>query len=535
MTRQITVLWVVLFATMGAAPAYSQTSLGDELGKLAQLKLEEMQVDWRKTVQQHILFCRNTAAADRALRQLATVGADPSGAAALAAAGLETTRLDKRKEEKVAFVDMLNWRDGVPNLEFKLAPKSAVWQKAPVAQVTKTAEFSWLHWTSLWEFLERYESTGSGYWISELRVRQNFSDMRYVMGVVGLSALSHADDKKALRARDREVLAAIKGWVAADKGVEHPRRVLREMCPAPSFAAIPSLSAHRLFREVLLRVSRLSMAHAGEPGTPANDPVRLFEMSVGANLGGEYGAGQGQVTVFVAHGPVLGLLVKELAAVPCLHDLKIGRYSVQTTGKLTGWVQMAVSFNFGCQRVECYPDSLRRALDPRCQEVKDISSESQFETAYAYLQRRISRGPLAAAREVEPATGADDKKTRWVREQELVKAEDAWTYQVDTDYLHSQSSDAVMATRPYRFFSMRDQRSGQPRGVKVMGVKAGTLLHVLGVRSKDVLVSVGDRKLGNSQAAVELIQALSDARRGETVALTLERRGVIRTLQWNLR
>ena len=535
MTRQITVLWVVLVVTVGAAPAYSQTSLSDELGKLAQMKLEDMQVDWRKTVQQHILFCRNTAAADHALRQLATVGADPSRAAVKAAAGLETTRLDKRKQEKVSFVDMLNWREGATNAEFTLAPKSAVWQMAPVTQVTRTAEFRWLHWTSLWEFLERYESSGSGYWISDLRLRQNISDMRYVMGVLGLSALSRENDKKALRARDRKVLAGIKGWVEADKGVQRPGSVLREICPSPSFASIPALSAHRLFREVMLRVSRLSVAHAGEPGTPANDPVRLFEMSVGADVGGEYGAGKGQVTVFVAHGPVLGLLVGELAAVPCVHDLKIGRHSVQTTGKLTGWVQMTVSFNFGCQRVECYPDSLRRALDPRCQEVKDISSESQFETAYAYLQRRISRGPLAAAREVEPATGADDKKTRWVREQELVKAEDAWTYQVDTDFLHSQSSDAAMATRPYRFFSMRDQRSGQPRGVKVMGVKAGTLLHVLGVRSKDVLISVGDDKLGNSQAAVELIQALSDARRGETVVLTLERRGVVRTLQWNLR
>lgn len=534
MARYTTVSVVLLAVALASVPGLCQTPLQKELEVLAGRNLEGLEPDWRAALQEHLVYCVRMAAADAESRRIATVKADPEKAAVNAAGGLETYRLVQRLEEKVALSDMFVWKGDADFTQFSLARKSKLWLSDPLFRVDRSAEFRWLHWTALWEFLERYDSLGPGFWVSRLAIRQNFSDMRYVMGIVRLSALGKSASVPDTRARDKAVVQGLKELLAATGKEALPVARLGDLCPAPGFEEVPSMTAHHLFMELVRMVAALSRSHAGQPGTPESDPVRLFEMDIQEAAGGMPGAGQGRITLYVAYGPVLGLAVRRLMELPCIHDVRLGRSEVQLSGKLAGWVQMDMSFGFGCEKAECLPGSLRSLLDPGCRQMTGAATDSDLEEAYAYLEGRVNKGPLARAGEKQEADGHVTEKNRWVHEQELVKVQDAWTYLVDTDYVHGESSSMDNAARSASFFSMRDQVSGQPRGVKVVGIHPGSLLDNLGLRTGDVLVSVGDRKLSNAQAAFELFQALNKARRGETVKVTLERRGVLRTLQWTL-
>ena len=132
--------------------------------------------------------------------------------------------------------------------------------------------------------------------------------------------------------------------------------------------------------------------------------------------------------------------------------------------------------------------------------------------------------PAPVAEEAKPSTPSDDKFKEGIREVEPGK------YEVDRAMLDEQISDLDNLMRQARVIPHYKQ--GKPAGFKVVGVRSNSIFRHLGLKSGDVLKSVGGEELTSINKALGLFEALKT---NSNVSLDIERQGKASNLEYNIK
>jgi general secretion pathway protein C len=103
-------------------------------------------------------------------------------------------------------------------------------------------------------------------------------------------------------------------------------------------------------------------------------------------------------------------------------------------------------------------------------------------------------------------------------------------FEIDREMLNEQLENMETLTRQARVIP--HYRDGKPQGFKIVGVRPGSLLSQLGVRSGDVLKSVGGDEIDSPNKALELLERLKST---NSVVLDVDRRGQPVTLEYQIK
>jgi general secretion pathway protein C len=132
--------------------------------------------------------------------------------------------------------------------------------------------------------------------------------------------------------------------------------------------------------------------------------------------------------------------------------------------------------------------------------------------------------PPPVAEETKPSVPSDDKFKDGIKEIEPGK------YQVDRAMLDEQIADLDNLMRQARVIPHYKQ--GKPAGFKVVGVRSNSIFRHLGLKSGDVLKSVGGEELTSINKALGLFEALKT---NSNVSLDIERQGKPSNLEYNIK
>lgn len=103
-------------------------------------------------------------------------------------------------------------------------------------------------------------------------------------------------------------------------------------------------------------------------------------------------------------------------------------------------------------------------------------------------------------------------------------------YEIDREMLNEQLENMETLTRQARVIP--HYRDGKPQGFKIVGVRPGSLLSQLGVRSGDVLKSVSGEEIDSPNKALELLERLKTT---GNVPIEIDRRGQPVTLEYDIK
>jgi general secretion pathway protein C len=103
-------------------------------------------------------------------------------------------------------------------------------------------------------------------------------------------------------------------------------------------------------------------------------------------------------------------------------------------------------------------------------------------------------------------------------------------YEVDREMLNEQLEDLGAISRQARVIP--HYRDGKPQGFKIVGVRPGSLLSQLGVRSGDVLKTVNSEEIDSPNKALELFDRLKTT---DNVVIEVDRRGQPATLEYQIK
>jgi general secretion pathway protein C len=142
-------------------------------------------------------------------------------------------------------------------------------------------------------------------------------------------------------------------------------------------------------------------------------------------------------------------------------------------------------------------------------------------------QVNASRRPAAGAPpapSAKPSGGGDDKLKDGIKEVSPGR------YEVDRAMLDEQLADLDNIIRQARVIPHYSQ--GKPAGFKVVGIRSNSIFRHLGLKSGDVLKSVGGEELTSINKALSLFDKLKTS---DNVAIDIERLGKPSTFEYNIR
>ncbi len=138
--------------------------------------------------------------------------------------------------------------------------------------------------------------------------------------------------------------------------------------------------------------------------------------------------------------------------------------------------------------------------------------------------RRPSPPPPSAAPAKRSASASDDKLKDGIKEVSPGR------YEVDRAMLDEQLADLDNIIRQARVIPHYSQ--GKPAGFKVVGIRSNSIFRHLGLKSGDVLKSVGGEELTSINKALSLFDKLKTS---SNVTLDVERLGKPSTFEYNIR
>lgn len=139
--------------------------------------------------------------------------------------------------------------------------------------------------------------------------------------------------------------------------------------------------------------------------------------------------------------------------------------------------------------------------------------------------RPASYSPSSSYSPPPVSSNADSKKI-----EEGIKKVGKDRYEIDREMLNEQLEDLGAISRQARVIP--HYRDGKPQGFKIVGVRPGSLLSQLGVRSGDVLKSVGGEEIDSPNKALEMFERLKST---DNVVLEVDRRGSATTLEYQIK
>lgn len=143
----------------------------------------------------------------------------------------------------------------------------------------------------------------------------------------------------------------------------------------------------------------------------------------------------------------------------------------------------------------------------------------------AKAPRRVSRRSS-----YRPAYGASKRGSSSEDLSKFITKVGKDSYEIDRPALMEKLDDLNEVTRWARVIP--HYRDGQPQGFKIVGVRPGSPLAHLGVRSGDVLKSVNDEEIDSPNKALELLERLKTE---DSVVIEMDRRGRKVTLEYRIK
>ncbi len=140
------------------------------------------------------------------------------------------------------------------------------------------------------------------------------------------------------------------------------------------------------------------------------------------------------------------------------------------------------------------------------------------------------RGMRARTKAMSPSqarTAMDERLARSRRLRQAIKRAGPYSYTVDRRTLEAELKDVSQLQSEAR--SVPSYEDSRYRGIKLIGVRPGSLYRALGIRSGDVLTAVNGRSIDSPTRALDLFGALGNA---SDVKLEIERRGQTKTLSY---
>ncbi|TNF24371.1 MAG: hypothetical protein EP329_24955 [Deltaproteobacteria bacterium] len=141
-----------------------------------------------------------------------------------------------------------------------------------------------------------------------------------------------------------------------------------------------------------------------------------------------------------------------------------------------------------------------------------------------------NRGAHPTARSRDAASSVNDRMARRRRIRRAVHRNGAYDYTVERAMLDEELKDPALLASEARATPSYD--GGALRGVKLVGVRPGSLYRALGLRSGDVVTAIDGRPLTSASRPVDLLQQLG---RASTVSVAVARRGRDTTLTYSVR
>ena len=139
---------------------------------------------------------------------------------------------------------------------------------------------------------------------------------------------------------------------------------------------------------------------------------------------------------------------------------------------------------------------------------------------------RARTPPVSSA---QAHTAMNERLARSRRLRQAIKRSGAYNYTVDRRTLQEELKDVARLQSEAR--SVPSYKDNRFQGIKLIGVRPGSLYRALGVRSGDVLTAVNGQPINSPTKALDLFQALRSA---SNVKVEIERRGQTKTLNYTI-
>jgi len=127
-------------------------------------------------------------------------------------------------------------------------------------------------------------------------------------------------------------------------------------------------------------------------------------------------------------------------------------------------------------------------------------------------------------------TAVNERVARAQRLRRGVKRAGAYKYNIDRSMLNEELQDLSRLQREARVVPSYKDRAYN--GVKLVGVRPGSLYRALGIRSGDVLTAVNGQKIDSPTKGLDLFDQLKNA---SSVQVQIERRGRKKTLDYTIK
>jgi len=137
----------------------------------------------------------------------------------------------------------------------------------------------------------------------------------------------------------------------------------------------------------------------------------------------------------------------------------------------------------------------------------------------------IKRTPIPAPKAARPKVPAPNKKA-----EKKVKEVSDGVFQLDGKAVDAELNNAEKIAKAAKV--VPNYVDGKSSGIKLVGVRSGSVYSQLGIESGDVVTAINGKKVKNQAHAFELLQGMRGKKKAE---IKIERRGEAKTLKYSVK